>query len=85
MKWDRKIYVGDIFHNDDIPFELKRDSIVKRLRSMVRPRKDEDFVCLIEDLEVTEDEDEFDDVWNDIYDWADENRVWIETWERAAV
>ena len=34
---------------------------------------------LLEDLERTSNGDEFDKVWDDVYDLADEERVWIAT------
>ena len=43
--------------------------------------EDEIFVVehLIEEISATEDEEEFDDAWENFYDWADTNHIWVAT------
>lgn len=80
--WDRKISLADVFHNEAMTFEQRRDAIVKRLRASAwlagRDESDE-LVCAVNELADAEDGDEFDGPWDLIYDIADEDRVWIGT------
>lgn len=80
--WDRKIRLAEVFRNEDMGFEQRRDAIVARLlaSSWLRERGDyDDLSDLIVDLGEAADVGEFDRVWDAIYDLADEDRVWIET------
>lgn len=80
--WDRAIRLADVFHNDALTFEQRRDAIVKRIRnSGWLDGKDEfdDLVMAVEELAETDDVKWFDTVWNAIYDHADYDRVWIAT------
>jgi hypothetical protein len=80
--WDRKIRLADVFHAGHLTFERRRDLIAARLRASAwLTGRDEfdDLVLLVDDLAEAEDADEFDAVWDAIYDAADEDRVWIET------
>ena len=52
--------------------------VIKRLRPL-RPEGDDfEFDEIIAELEAVETVDEYDDVKAQLYDWADENRVWID-------
>lgn len=80
--WDRKISFADVFHNEDMTFEQRRDAIVARLRgsSWLKGRDEFDnIVEAVDGLAGAEDAGEFDGWWDEIYDIADEERVWIET------
>lgn len=80
--WDRKIRLADVFHNEDMTFEQRRDAIVARLRgsNWLKGRDEGDtLVMLVEELADARDADEFDGPWDAIYDEADYDRVWIET------
>ncbi len=80
--WDRKIQLRDVFHNDGMAFDQRRDAIVRRIRSSgwLDGRDDSDnLVLLVEELAEVEDADALDNVWSDIYDEADYDRVWIGT------
>jgi hypothetical protein len=80
--WEHQLKLADVFHNDDLTFEQKRDEIVRRIRASAWFRgchKDDDLVCTVEELADTEDVPAFDYVWDAIYDLADADRVWIET------
>ena len=80
--WNRKIKLGDVFHNEDMTFEQRRDSIVSRVRAscwLIGRDEFDDLVLLVEDLATAEDAREFDEMWDAIYDIADYDRVWIET------
>ena len=80
--WDRKLRLADVFHNDDLTFEQKRDAIVARIRA-TRWFKGygeyDDLPQFVEELADTQSPREFDGPWSCIYDIADYDRVWIET------
>jgi hypothetical protein len=82
--WAEELRLGDIFHNDDMSFPEKRDAIVARIRA-TRWYKGEDseewggLHDVTDNLSDARDVEEFDYIWNDIYDLADYARVWIET------
>jgi hypothetical protein len=66
------IYViKERFESSNLPQDLRDDF--------------EDFMDSLEQLVEESDEDgdvdadEFDAVWNDVYNWADRNRIWINT------
>ena len=74
--------VGDVFHADDLNFELKRDMIVQRIRATTWFKQYDEYdelPQLVEELADAEDTDAFDSVWDCIYDIADADRVWIAT------
>lgn len=80
--WDRKISVRDVFRNEAMIFEQRRDAIVNRLRTSGwfagRDMFDE-LATAVEGLAGSDDAEEFDGWWDEIYDIADCDRVWIET------
>ena len=83
--WDRKIRLGDVFHNDDLTFEQKRDLIVSRIRTsgwLKGCDEYDDLVMFVEELSETTTAAEFDGPWDEIYDIADAERVWIDTMSR---
>jgi hypothetical protein len=81
--WAHTIDVSYVFHNDELSFEDKRAEIVAVIKRS-RWYKDQDpatfdgLVDLVDNLE-TDDADSFDYWWNEIYDIADYDRVWIKT------
>lgn len=80
--WDRKINLADVFHNDAMTFEQKRDAIVRRIRASAWFKQyDEvdDLPQFVEELADTQSGKEFDGPWSEIYDIADYDRVWIAT------
>ena len=80
--WGRKINLKDVFRNDALTFEQRRDAIVKRIRNSgwLNDRDEYDeLVTLVEELSDTTDTQWFDQVWSLIYDHADYDRVWIST------
>lgn len=80
--WKYTLKLKDVFHNDQLTFIESRDAIVKRLRNSAwfkgKPDTD-DLPQLVTELSETTDEQEFDEVWDAIYDEADADKVWIET------
>jgi hypothetical protein len=80
MNWRWHICVTDLLGNEDMPFEQRRDGIVARFRASevyaVFPNGT--LASTLDDLAATADPDEFDDVWDEVYDWADDHALWIE-------
>lgn len=80
--WNETIHLGDVFHNDDLTFEQKRDVIVQRIRASrwFRNAGEDSFLAqLVDELGSAESANEFDAPWSLIYDAADIDRTWIET------
>lgn len=81
-EWFETINLKDVFHSDELEFKDRRDIIVRRLRGS-RWIKDPDrriaLDHVVEGLEESEDYTEFNGWWNELYDYADSDRVWIET------
>ena len=80
--WESKLRLADVFHNDDMTFEQRRDAIAARIRA-TRWFKSydeyDDLPMFVEELAGTEDNASFNAVWDEIYDIADTDRVWIAT------
>jgi hypothetical protein len=80
--WNSKIHLGDIFRNEDMTFKERRDAITARLRASTWLKSHGEYDTiryLVDELADAENTDEFDEVWDVIYDEADADRVWIET------
>ena len=80
--WANHVNLRDVFNDESLSFEERRDEIVRRLRasSWLRGRDEfEDPMEIIEWLAVAEDAEEFDELWDDLYDHADRERCWIGT------
>ncbi len=77
--WDRKIRLGDVFHNGAMTFAERRDAIVDRLRRSGWPGQNDNIAALLVDLAEAQDAEKFDPIWDEVYDEADLDRVWIET------
>lgn len=89
VHWQGKLTVKDCFHDDALSIPQKADIISKRLLGKIEEWRgngsfDEDecdeLMYLAQDLKDSHDADEFDEIWEQIYDWADHGRrLWIET------
>lgn len=86
--WKHTLKLGDVFHAEDMTFPERRDAIVARIRAagwFKRAAADEDFdfgyeiTNIVDDLADADDPSAFDAAWEAFYDWADEQRVWVET------
>ena len=81
--WKHKVSVADVFHDEDLPFEKRRDGVVLALRMSPATSdglEGEELIVLLEDLAETTNTVEFDSVWDDIYNLADGGKwMWIET------
>jgi hypothetical protein len=86
MNWRETIEVSDAFHDDKLSFDERRDAIVATVKaSRWYKRADRSagrtpsLLYVVEALSDSETEDEFDSIWNDLYDMADRDHVWINT------
>lgn len=80
--WAHKINLADVFHNDGMTFEQKRDAIVARIRATTWFKgysEYDDLPMFIGELAGVEDVEDFDAIWEQVYDVADYDRVWIAT------
>lgn len=80
--WAQKIDLSAVFHNEELGFIEKRDAIVRILRASKWVKDADEFgrlVEIVDNLAEVEDEDEFDGWWDELYDEADYDRVWITT------
>lgn len=82
--WKHKVDVSDIFRNEDLYFEQRRDQIVERLRKSRAIKEETDngqeLELLVDELAETDDVPYFDMVWHAIYDLADDRKwLWINT------
>jgi hypothetical protein len=79
---DGEVYLGDFWHNDDVPFEEKRDRFVQRVKDsgwLKRGDQADELECLLDEIGDTETVSDFDWVFSAIYNIADYDRVWFET------
>lgn len=89
-EWRKRIDVSVTFNDDDLDIKEKAASIAAQLTNSgwLNLRDEEDdrdnLVWLFEELGDSEDEREFDAVWNAIYDEADADRVWLNVWPSLA-
>lgn len=80
VKWKMTISLRDVFHNEEMTFRQRRDAIVARLfKSPWLEDADDDLQSAVEELADSTCPADFDIVWAAIYDMADHDRVWIET------
>lgn len=78
--WKHTLRLADVFNNEDMPFERKRDTIVRRIKKSKFWNPDDfELSDVMEGLEQAEDIAEFDEAWGDFYDYADRERIWVET------
>lgn len=79
-RWTHRLHLGDVFHNDDMTFEARRGAIVRRIKA-ARFYSDDNWTLwsVVDELADTTDPEDFDNVWDAFYDWADSNRVWVDT------
>jgi hypothetical protein len=81
--WRHHIWLGDVFHDDSLSFEERRDAIVARLRedTWIADHDSPPFKArqAIGKMSDAEESDAFDAAWDLMYDWADQNKCWIDT------
>ena len=80
--WKNRVKVTDLWEDEGLSFEETRDAVVERLEALGIEDEDEftPFSDIVNGLRYSEDESEFDQWWDELYDWGDEgHRLWIET------
>lgn len=87
--WTIKIDVADLWekYQDDEDFEAFKEALFPRLREKLSEVEDKlgsdvamEFDDLVDQIEYNADDvEEFDYIWQDLYDWADTNMVWLGT------
>lgn len=79
-RWKHTLYLKDVFHDDDMTLEQRRDAIVARIKAAPFWHGGEwELADIVDELADVDTPSYFDAVWNAFYDWADANRVWVET------
>ena len=82
--WAFTVRFAPIFHDESLTFEERRDQLVGILRRS-KWFKSHEIQCgthlgeIAEGLADAEDVEEFDGWWDEMYDEADYDRVWIVT------
>ena len=91
-QWKNRLNLGDIFQDDDMPLEEKRDVIVARIKASGWYRREikRDDCCdlfyIVDELADVDSDDYFNVVWNALYDWCDvDKRVWLDVWSKPKV
>lgn len=78
--WKYRVDLKDVFHDENRTFEERRDEIVGRIKTAGFYDEDDEYLGeLVAYIEESEDVDEFNVSWDEFYDWADVNRVWVAT------
>lgn len=79
--WTHTINLATVFHDEGQTFEQLRDAIVTHIkRSTAYIDEFDDVVdAIVEALAQTCNTGEFNELWDEFYDWADDNRVWVST------
>ena len=93
-RWKIAFKIGDVWEeaqeldtDDEDGFDRFKTLIMPKIRKFYTKMEtflddDEEIMRLddiIFELDDTDDEQEWDYAWEDFYDWADDNDVWIET------
>lgn len=83
MAWKMSVNIKPLIGDDVSEEGAKRagkgisDLLSRRLLVRDHYATDQTLRNIIDGLGEVEDVDEFNDVLEDLYDWADENRVWL--------
>jgi len=87
--WKYQINLADIFENvEEQPIELTAMEIYQRFASFMEKHSEmfeDDYSTedTIDNLKYCESVEEIDSLLSELYDFADANRIWINTWEIA--
>jgi hypothetical protein len=76
--WAYKLDLRDIWKLDGVSFKEQLKVVVERIRkSNFWDEDDYDLPGIVENLESSEDADEFDEWWDEFYDYCDFRRIWV--------
>jgi hypothetical protein len=77
-EWKYEVALGDLFAAEDMPFLARRDAFVERIRNSTWWADHHDELdTVVNGLAHSDDEAEFDDYLDDLYDLADVQRCWL--------
>lgn len=81
-RWNREVNLIGAYHNDSLTLNERAKAVAERIRKSGwvedTPYPDT-FRDLLAEFEKVETTAEWDNVFSEVYDLADEDRVWIET------
>lgn len=94
-RWTHTVDVSVPWRDESLPLAEKTARIVAAFRRRFPEGCDvndsafagadlDDLLADLTDAAATDDPEAFDEVWSAIYDWADDNGVWINTFGRRA-
>jgi hypothetical protein len=68
-------------YEDDLDLEKVKAAVVKAIKDALdwTEGDDPELDDLLEHLEAAPTEDAYNSAWADMYDWADRERVWLDT------
>jgi hypothetical protein len=81
--WTYEVDVSGPWRDEMLTFEERRNAIIAILRKHPWINQDNwhgwDLQDLVEELTTADTEDDFNEIWDALYDEADYDRVWINT------
>lgn len=77
--WQKTIDLVDVWNSTELSFAEKRDIVVERVRKSGWPNENSVLSGLLDQMTDLDDVQEFDFLWDQVYDEADWDRVWIST------
>jgi hypothetical protein len=82
--WDETVDVSDVWRDDALSFERRRDAIVAKLKASHWYQRDgadegDELNEVVWSLAEADDADCFDHHWDELYDLADYACIWIKT------
>lgn len=81
MTWKHKVLIKDVLTDEettDLVAGLVGMEIARRLRCTIPELcEDGDIIFMLEQLDEVLDQDELNDLLEELYDWADSQRIWL--------
>lgn len=79
--WEYTLDVKSIWNDfEEVGFEDSRDQIIRKIKdSLFWDEEDWSLTNAVDEMEWSEDLDDFNYAWEQFYDWADAMRVWVKT------
>ena len=86
-EWKFTIDIADIWENNEFDDDFGKkiyDRIMKdfeEIKKIVGEEEADDLSNILEYIRDSSHTDEFDNAFDDFYDWADDNEIWVNTME----
>ena len=83
--WKHRLIISDFFHDDSLSLSEKTDKLTERIKrsrwleGLFYKDELEDLLEELKDAVETGDENDWNQVWDLIYDVFDSERVWVQT------